>query len=43
MEVGGPDQEVEGLAGLAGQEDLKVGVGEFVQLKFKTKIKIKRK
>lgn len=32
MEVGGPDQEVEDLVGLAGQEDLKVDVGEFVQL-----------
>lgn len=35
MEVGGPDQEVEGLVGLVGQEDLKVDVGEFVQLKLK--------
>lgn len=32
MEVGGPDQEVEGLVGLVGQEDLRVDVGEFVQL-----------
>lgn len=33
MEVGGPDQEVEGLVGLVDQADLKVDVGEFVQLK----------
>lgn len=32
MEVGGLDREVEGLVGLVGQEDLKVDVGEFVQL-----------
>lgn len=32
MEVGGPDQEVEGLVGLVGQEDLEVDEGEFVQL-----------
>lgn len=37
MEVGGPDQEVEGLVGLVGQEDLRVDVGEFVQLKLKIK------
>lgn len=35
MEVGGPDQEVEGLVGLVGQEDLREDVGEFVQLKYK--------
>lgn len=35
MEVGGLDREVEGLVGLVGQEDLKVDVGEFVQLKYK--------
>lgn len=39
MEVGGPDQEVEGLVGLVGQEDLRVDVGEFVQLKLKIKKK----
>lgn len=39
MKVGGPDQEVEGLVGLVGQEDLRVDVGEFVQLKLKIKKK----
>lgn len=33
--MGGPDQEVEGLVDLVGQEDLKVDVGESVQLKKK--------
>lgn len=32
MEVGGPDQVVEGLVDLVGREDLRVDVGEFVQL-----------
>lgn len=43
MEVGGPDQEVEGLVGLVGQEDLRVDVGEFVQLKLKKKTKNNKK
>lgn len=43
MEVGGPDQEVEGLVGLVGQEDLRVDVGEFVQLKLKIKKKNNKK
>lgn len=43
MEVGGPDQEVEGLVGLVGQEDLRVDVGEFVQLKLKKKNKKQQK
>lgn len=42
MEVGGPDQEVEGLVDLVGQEDLGVDVGEFVQLKLKTETKNKQ-